>query len=120
MINPSSLVQFRSRRTNFLSVGVTLCALITAICVAPLAWLQSEWMAIWLLGLVTVLVLGTFGIWAFHAIKNPHLLDTENHIEQMAAISVLGENRTGKSAIIESIVGEGVSDNPRLSSDAQL
>lgn len=92
----------RSRRTNFLSVGVTLCALVAAICAAPLAFV-TPWIAIWLLSLMTILILGTFGIWAFHALKNKHLLDTEEHTESMAAISFLGINREGKEPLLQAL-----------------
>lgn len=90
----------RSSRTNFLSVGVTLCAIVAAICVAPLAFVTG-WIAVWLLVLITILVLGTFGIWAYHAIRNPRLLDTEQHQEQMAAIPLMGNNETGKMVEID-------------------
>lgn len=113
MISPLSVKGFRSRRTNFLSVGVTLCAIIAAICVAPLAFVQP-WIAIWLLILLTVLVLGTFGIWAFHAVRNPRLLDTEDHVEHMAAISLLGANQEGGRAYVEAITADLVVENPSL------
>lgn len=104
---------FKTRRTNFLSVGVTLCALIAAICAAPLAFVH-EWIAVWLLVLMTVLVLGTFGIWAFHAIRNPRLLDTEQHHEQMAAIPLMGANRLGGPPTIEEVIDVPLTENPQL------
>lgn len=109
---------FKTRRTNFLSVGVTLCALIAAICAAPLAFVH-DWIAVWLLGLMSILVLGTFGIWAFHAIRNPRLLDTEQHQEQMAAIPLLGANRLGEAPTIEAIIDAPLTENPRLSHGGQ-
>ena len=104
----------KSSRTNFLSVGVTLCWIVAAICAAPLAFVKS-WIAVWLLVLMTLLVLGTFGIWAFHAVKNPRLLDTEQHQEQMAAIPLMGQNRTGKTPLIEALVDMPLIENPHLS-----
>ena len=108
----------RSHRTNFLSVGVTLCALVAAICVAPLAFVKT-WIAIWLLSLMSVLVLGTFGIWVFHAVRNKHLLDTEEHTEQMAAISLLGINRDGKEPLLQAIQQQLLSTNPDISVQTQ-
>jgi fatty acid desaturase len=119
MINPiTSYQEWRSTRTNFLSVGVTLCAIVAGICVAPLAFVQS-WIAVWLLCLVTVLVLGTFGIWAFHAVKNPKLLNTEHHQEQMAAISLLGHNRDNGTPLIESVANQPITENPMLGQEEQ-
>ncbi|WP_156103320.1 hypothetical protein [Sphingobium herbicidovorans] len=108
-----SFLASRSKRTNFLSVGVTLCALIAAICAAPLAFVEV-WIAAWLLALMTILVLGTFGIWAFHAVKNPRLLDTEQHLEQMAAIPLLGSNQINGPPIVKPIIGEPTVQNPNL------
>lgn len=109
---------FRTKRTNFLSVGVTLCALVAAICAAPLAFVET-WIAAWLLGLMSILVLGTFGIWAFHAIRNPRLLDTEQHQEQMAAIPLLGLNRPEGSPLIEAVANAPLVENPQLSQGGQ-
>ncbi len=111
-----SFLRTRSRRTNFLSVGVTLCALVAAICAAPLAFVQA-WIAAWLLSLMTILVLGTFGIWAFHAVRNKHLLDTEEHTEHMAAISIMGQNRDGKAPLIRAIEQDVLTSNPEMSSE---
>lgn len=113
MANPIFGTLTRSSRTNFLSVGVTLCALVAAICVAPLAFVTG-WIALWLLTLMTILVLGTFGIWAYHAIRNPRLLDTEQHQEQMAAIPLLGQNRIGQSPLVEAIIDAPLIENPQL------
>jgi fatty acid desaturase len=116
MIDLPSFIRTQSRRTNFLSVGVRLCALVAAICAAPLAFVRP-WIAIWLLVLMTILVLGTFGIWLFHAIKNRHLLDTEEHTEQMAAISLIGQNREGKAPLIRAVEQAYLTSNPELSPD---
>jgi hypothetical protein len=97
---------------------VTLCALVAAICAAPLAFVQA-WIAVWLLMLMSVLVLGTFGIWAFHAVRNSHLLDTEEHTEQMAAISLLGVNRDGGTPVVRRVEQTALTQNPELSPDAQ-
>ena len=62
---------------------------------------------------MTILVLGTFGIWAYHAVKNPRLLDTEQHQEQMAAIPLMGNNETGKTVEIDQLnAGQELIENP--------
>jgi fatty acid desaturase len=116
MLDARSFVGTRSRRTNFLSVGVTLCALVTAICAAPLAFVEF-WIAVWLLSLMSVLVLGTFGIWGFHAVKNRRLLDTEEHTEHMAAISLMGQNRDGQDPLVRSIASAVLIPNPEISAE---
>lgn len=68
---------------------------------------------------MSVLVLGTFGIWAFHAIKNKHLLDTEEHTEQMAVISTLGLNREGKEPLLKAVGQTLLSPNPEVGSLSQ-
>jgi hypothetical protein len=68
---------------------------------------------------MTVLVIGTFAIWAFHAIKNPRLLDTEQHQEQMAAIPLIGINRAGKKPVIEALLDAPLIENPILSDGEQ-
>ena len=115
---PFSFTGYRSKRTNFLSVGVTLCALVAAICVTPLAFV-NPWIAIWLLSLATIVILGTFSIWAFHAVKNPRMFDTEEHVEQMAQISLLGSNREGGPADVQQITIEGAVANPQLTQGEQ-
>jgi CDP-diglyceride synthetase len=92
---------------------VSLCAIIAAICAAPLAFVEV-WVAVWLLTLITILVLGTFGIWAFHTIRNPRLLDTEHHQEKMAEISLLGVNQPDQSAIVKEIVNQPLVENSRI------
>ena len=108
-----TIVGSRSRRTNFLYVGVTLCAMIAAICAAPLAFV-APWIATWLLSLMSILVLGTFGIWAFHAVRNPRLLDTEDHLEQMAAISIMGQNREDSVPLLTSLDQRNLQQNPSI------
>ena len=108
-----TIVGSRSRRTNFLSVGVTLCAMIAAICAAPLAFV-TPWIATWLLSLMSILILGTFGIWAFHAVRNPRLLDTEDHLEQMAAISIMGQNREDSVPLLTSLDQRNLQQNPSI------
>ena len=108
-----TIVGSRSRRTNFLSVGVTLCAMIAAICAAPLAFV-APWIATWLLSLMSILILGTFGIWAFHAVRNPRLLDTEDHLEQMAAISIMGQNREDSVPLLTSLDQRNLQQNPSI------
>ncbi len=68
---------------------------------------------------MTILILGTFGIWAFHAIRNPRLLDTEQHQEQMAAIPLLGSNQPGGPPTVEAIVDTPLIENPELSQGGQ-
>lgn len=109
----TSLTRTQSTRTNFLAVGVRLCALIAAICAAPLAFV-SVWIAVWLMVLMSILVLGTFGIWAYHAVKNSHLLNTEEHTEKMAAISLMGQNRDGLPPLVIEIEQDVLIQNPLL------
>lgn len=116
MLDLSSFIQTSSKRTNFLSVGVRLCFLVAAVCAAPLAFVTG-WIAVWLLSLMTVLVFGTFGVWAFHAVRNPRLLDTEEHTEQMAATSVFAQNRTGDMPLLKHLQPAALSPNPELSGD---
>ena len=108
-----TLFSRQTKRANFLNVGVMLCGIVAAICVAPLAFVHA-WIAVWLLSLMTILILGTFGIWAYYAISNPKLLETESHAENMAAISVLGTNRDGKKALVQAITGQPSVPNPAL------
>ena len=118
MIAPMSLLGLRDKRTTFLSVGVTLCILIAAICVAPLPFV-GDWIAIWLLCLLSILVMGTFSIWAFHAIRNPRLLDSEQNREQMAAIALFGQNVPGKSPLLRPVDQTALIENPNTASGQQ-
>lgn len=113
-----TLLKSQSRRTTFLSEGVKLCGIVCAICAAPLAFVQG-WIAVWLLIVLSVVGLGTFGIWAFNAVINRPLLDSEEHTEQMAAISLLGQNRENQPALIEAVMGQPMIENPRLSDGGQ-
>lgn len=110
-----ALLKSQSRRTTFLSEGVKLCALLSAICVAPLAFIKSPWISAWLLMIVSVVSLGTFGIWAYHALTNKPLLNSEEHDEQMAAIAIFGQNRDGKPPLIEAINQAVLTQNPAMS-----
>jgi hypothetical protein len=114
-----SLFGHLKRRTNFLSTGVTLCSIVAAICAAPLAFVVP-WIAMWLLSLMTLIVLGTFGIWAFHAVKNPRLLDSEEHTEQMGVISVYGKNSLIDEPRTISIDPAIASENPRIQQQGQI
>ena len=87
--------------------------MIAAICAAPLAFV-TPWIATWLLSLMSILILGTFGIWAFHAVRNPRLLDTEDHLEQMAAISIMGQNREDSVPLLTSLDQRNLQQNPSI------
>jgi hypothetical protein len=112
------LKQSTTTRPNFLSVGVRLCTLVAAICAAPLAFVHA-WIALWLLCLMTILVLGTFAIFAYYAIKDPPSLSTESHKETMEAISVLGVNRENAPALIEVVSGVPAIENPQADAEGQ-
>jgi hypothetical protein len=107
-----------SKRTTFLSEGVKLCGIICAICAAPLAFVHA-WIAIWLLGVLTIVALGTFGVWAVNAIKNKSAFDTEEHTEHMAAIAVMGQNREGKPPLLQAVDQALLTANPEANSDDQ-
>ena len=115
---PINILGHRDKRTTFLSVGVTLCILVAAICAAPLAFVQ-DWIAVWLLCLLTFLVVSTFGIWAFHAIRNPRLLDSEQNREQMAAIAIFSQNIPGKEALLKQVEQGVLVENPNAIVDGQ-
>ena len=70
-------------------------------------------MAVWLLSIITIVGLGTFGVWFFKALTGK-TEPTEEHTENMAAISLMGQNRTGESPIIETIANERTIENPML------
>jgi hypothetical protein len=113
-----ALLKSQSRRTTFLSEGVKLCGLICAISAAPLPFVHG-FVAIWLLVILSVVGLGTFGIWAFNAIRNRSLLDSEEHTEQMAAIAIMGQNREGKPPLLQPIEQVALSQNPSIDSNDQ-
>ena len=108
-----SLTQSSSKRTTFLSEGVKLAGILCAICAAPLPFV-SGWIAAWLLGVLTLIGLGTFGIWAFNAVTNRPLLNSEEHTEQMAAIAVMGQNREGKPPILHAVDQTILTKNPEM------
>lgn len=107
-----------SKRTTFLSEGVKLCGIICAICAAPLAFVQP-WIAAWLMGIFTIVGLGTFGIWGVNALRNKAVFDSEEHTEHMAAIAVMGQNRDGKPPLLQSVDQALLTTNPEASSDSQ-
>ena len=111
MIPVPTMLRNTSQRTTFLSEGIKLCGFILAICAAPLFYVQ-DWVAAWLLAIMTIVGLGTFGIWAYNAIKNKNLHPSEEHTEQMAAISLLGQNRTGKAPVLTPLDQKILTQNP--------
>ena len=124
-IAPTNLISafLLSRRTmkpNVLSVGLRLCSIVAALCVAPLAFVHV-WIAVWLLTLMTIIVLGTFGIFAFHSVRNPELLRTEDHVEQMARITqVIGYNRPDQVPETIFLGKQPAEENPLISERGNL
>ncbi|MBX7460431.1 hypothetical protein [Qipengyuania huizhouensis] len=114
---PTILRQTSTKRTSALSEGSKLCGIILAICAAPL-FVVEGWMAIWLLSIISLVGLGTFGLWFYKELKGKNL-PTEEHTENMAAISLMGQNRDGKEPIIEAIMDETPVANPRLGQGEQ-
>lgn len=109
---PTILKQSFTKRTTSLSDGQKLCGIILAICAAPL-FKVTGWMAVWLLSIITIVGLGTFGVWFFKALTGK-TEPTEEHTENMAAISLMGQNRTGKAPIVAAITDVPIVENPRL------
>jgi hypothetical protein len=70
-------------------------------------------MAIWLLTIITIVGLGTFGLWFWRALTGK-TEPTEEHTENMAAISLLGRNRDGEAPFVEAIVNAPTIENPML------
>lgn len=109
---PAILKHSFTKRTTSLSDGQKLCGIILAICAAPL-FKVSGWMAVWLLSIITIVGLGTFGVWFFKALSGK-TEPTEEHTENMAAISLMGQNRTGKGPLIEALTNVPTVENPML------
>ena len=107
-----AFLRSRSKRTTFLSEGVKLCGVLCAICAAPLPFVEA-WVAAWLLILVSIVSLTTFGIWTFNAVTNRSLLDSEEHTEQMAAIAMLGQNREERDPVVRAVEQTRLIENPR-------
>ncbi len=117
MINLPAFIQHSTtKRTSALSEGSKLCAIILAICAAPL-FVVSGWMAVWLLTIITIVGLGTFGLWFFKDVTGKNK-PTEEHTENMAAIALFGQNRDGKSPLLQSVDQSLLGSNPETS-DAQ-
>ncbi|MBH5322557.1 hypothetical protein [Aurantiacibacter sediminis] len=114
----SSFLQNSSRRTTFLSEGIKLCAIITVVCAAPLPFVEL-WIAIWLLVILSAVALGTFGVWAYNAVKNQHLFPSEEHREQMAAVSLLGRNRDDQPPLLTPVELTDLGQNPESPTSSQ-
>ena len=107
-----------TKRTTFLSEGVKLCGLVSAVCVAPLPFVPT-WIAIWLLSIFTIVALGTFAVWAINAIKNKSVYDSEEHTEHMTALAMLGQNREGMAPLVKVIDQALLGANPEAGSSDQ-
>ena len=114
---PTILRQTSTRRTTPLSEGVKLCGIILSICAVPLLKVTG-WIAAWLLVVMSVVGLGTFAVWVFKTLTGKSE-PTEEHTENMAAISLLGQNRDGQQAIIEIVPNEPPVENPALDQRGQ-
>ncbi|MEM7664585.1 MAG: hypothetical protein AAF250_01895 [Pseudomonadota bacterium] len=108
---PTVFRQTFTRRTTSLSDGQKLCGIILAICAAPLFKVDG-WMAVWLLSLITIVGLGTFGLWFFRAVTGK-TEPTEEHTENMAAISLLGKNKDGKEPEVIQVEQQVLTSNPK-------
>lgn len=111
------LRQTATKRTTSLSDGQKLCGLILAICAAPL-FKVNGWMAVWLLTIITVVGLLTFGLWFYRAITGKSE-PTEEHVEHMAAIGVWGKNTPDGSTQIHPILQQKLAQNPNSSDKAE-
>lgn len=69
-------------------------------------------MAVWLLSLITIVGLGTFGLWFFRAVTGK-TEPTEEHTENMAAISLLGKNKDGKEPEVIQVEQQVLTSNPK-------
>jgi uncharacterized membrane protein len=57
-----------------------------------LASFAPWWVAAWLMGIATVIIFGTFGIFAFHSFKNQHLLQSEDYLLRKEAMGIYGSS----------------------------
>jgi hypothetical protein len=112
---PAIIKQTFTRRTTSLSDGQKLCGIILAICAAPLFKVDG-WVAIWLLSIITIVGLGTFGLWFFRAVTGK-TEPTEEHTERMAAISLLGRNHDGKEPEVIKVEQTVLTANPKSEAD---
>ncbi len=83
--------------------AILLCAVILSIRGS------SELLTVWFMSLATVTILFTLGAYAYFAQKEPHRLQSEGHVEQMAGISMMG--RDGNSLAITSLPSSNPSSN---------
>lgn len=75
-------------RSGF-TAALWLCGLVTFPGFAGAAYAR-DWVAVWLLGLTTIIDLGTFALYVYHSIKNPNLVYSEDYLLRRDAISVYG------------------------------
>lgn len=110
---PTLFRQSLTKRTTSLSDGQKLCGIILAICAAPLFKVDG-WIAIWLLSIITIVGLSTFGLWFYRAITGK-TEPTEEHTEQMAAIAVWGQNTESGKPLIRPVDQSVLTHNPESS-----
>ncbi|MCP9223122.1 hypothetical protein MKP08_10210 [Erythrobacter sp. LQ02-29] len=108
---PTIFRQSLTKRTTALSDGQKLCGIIMAVCAAPL-FKAEGWIAFWLLSIITLVGLLTFGLWFFRAVTGRNE-PTEEHTEQMAAIAVWGQNRTEGKPLMKSVAQTELTHNPQ-------
>lgn len=110
---PTLLRQSLTKRTTSLSDGQKLCGMILAICAAPLFKVDG-WIAVWLLTIMTIVGLSTFGLWFFRAVTGK-TEPTEEHTEQMAAIAVWGRNSDSGPSLMQPVQQTSLTHNPASS-----
>lgn len=110
---PGIIRQSLTKRTTSLSDGQKLCGIILAICAAPLFKVDG-WIAIWLLTIISIVGLSTFGLWFFRAVTGKNE-PTEEHTEQMAAIAVWGRNSEDGQSLMRSVQQTSLTHNPASS-----
>jgi hypothetical protein len=109
--NPAKLLPGRSAFTT----ALWLCALIS-IPAMGFATFAPWWVAVWLLVLTSILIVGTFGIFAFHSFKNQHLLQSEDYLLKREAISIYGSS-SYQGANVAKIVLDQNSVRKRIAKD---
>jgi uncharacterized membrane protein len=96
--NPASKLPGRSAFTP----ALWLCALLGIPSIAA-ATVAPWWIAVWLLTLTSIVTLGTFGVFAFHSVKNQHLLQSEDYLLRRDALTIFGSSSYQGEHIVQVI-----------------
>lgn len=89
---------------NAMSPGIWLSAVIGIPCIGAAVFAES-WISIWLLTVMTVVVLGTFGIFLLHSIRNPNLLQSEDYLLRKDAMTIYGSSSYAGKEIVHIVDG---------------